>query len=247
MLSREKVEFQSACLIHYRFAGEKDAVLTMLTEHYGLIRLWAKGALAQEGRIPFFKPLLISWISQGDTARLLKVEFDRAYPDLFQNDLTSDYLYSALYANELVFRFLPESVLEPHLYSNYLWLLDSLSQQVEIEPVLRVYERQLLISSGLINDLSVDIYSGQAVESSQSYQCILHSEYGVGVTRLEVSNNCRLLTSVSGQALIAFRDHAFSQIDLMQEIKRLMRVLLCVLSEGKPIVSRSLFTSYRLK
>ncbi|GLQ31201.1 DNA repair protein RecO [Litoribrevibacter albus] len=258
---RERVDFESACLIHHRVVGEQDAVVTVFSRRYGRLSLWVQGKLSQPGSIPLFKPMLISWRSKGSSHQLIKLEVDSAYPTLLKAELTSEYLFSAFYVNELIQHFLPELADSSSLYDDYLWYLESMAQRVFIEPVLRIFERQLLISSGWLNDLSVDLLTGEAIRADAYYIAVNHEHYGVGVTLLraepqtyhsaQVSNEieatktsqaCRIL----GATLIAFNSNNLSNQVSLNEVKGLMRWFIRCLLNGKPLKSRSLFKSFKL-
>ncbi len=257
---REQVDFESACLLHHRVVGEQDAVVTVFTRRYGRLSLWVRGKLGLPGAIPLFKPLLISWRMSNDRYRLTQVEVDRAYPVLLRAELLSEWLYSAFYVNELNVYFLPELADNPSLYNDYLWFLESMSQQVMIDPVLRLYERQLLLSSGLVNDLSVDCLTGQPIIPNENYLTIRHPNYGLGIARLSElypvdGHDSISITQdgvvygviVSGHALIAMNTHQLSSSEVLSEVKRMMRWFVMQLLEGRVLKSRSLFKSYKLK
>lgn len=249
----EQVDFESACLLHHRIVGEQDAIVTFFTQRYGRLSLWVKGALSNPGAIPLFKPLLISWRSKGDNRRLLKVELDRGYPEILKSHLSSEFLYAAFYVNELCMTFLPDHADNHSLYHDYLWIIDSLAQCVFVEPVLRVFERQLLVSTGHLSDLSVDVLTGRAVHPDKNYCLLIHPHYGMGITEFhseQLENSSEQHSKsviISGAHLIAFNHNEISNSEVLADAKRLMRYLILFLMDGKPLKSRSLFKSYKLK
>lgn len=255
---RERVDFESACLLHHRVVGEQDAVLTVLTRRYGRLSLWVRGKLSEPGVIPLFKPVLISWQNVNGSHRLLSLEVDSGYPLLLKAQLTSDYLFSGFYVNELMIRFLPEFADVSSLYEDYLWFLESMSQKVFIEPVLRIFERQLLLGVGRLNDLSLDLISGQDVSYEHYYQAIHHNQYGVGITRTLVPQTLATQTviedprfvtlsskAISGKTLINFNENRLSELDSLREVKLLMRWFIHCLLDGKPLKTRLLFKSFK--
>jgi len=245
---KEQVNFESACLLHHRMVGEQDAVLTLFTQSHGKLSLWVKGALSAPERIPLFKPLLVSWRSTNGSNRLTQLEIDPSYPQLLSCQLNSTYLYSAFYVNEITHHFLPELAENTSLYKDYLWLIESLSKQVYVEPILRIYERQLLVSSGWLNDLSVDMISARPVVMDKQYLCVKHPHYGIGVVDSSAYNGAvaERQVSISGKSLLNFCANQLDNPETLSEVKRLMRWLIHFFMDGKKISSRSLFSSYKL-
>ncbi|MFC3150489.1 DNA repair protein RecO [Litoribrevibacter euphylliae] len=250
----EQVDFESACLLHHRVVGEQDAIVTFFTRRYGRLSLWVTGVLSNPGAIPLFKPLLISWRSKNDNARLQKVELDPAYPDVIKSSFCSEFLFTAFYINELCMKFLPTHADNPALYNDYLWMLDSLAKRVFIEPVLRIFERQLLITTGHLSDLSVDALSGQTIQPELHYCLLKHPHYGLGISEFHSFQVGEHPTAqrygdvlILGKHLIAFNNNDVSDPTTLSDVKRLMRHIILYLMDGKPFKSRSLFKSYKLK
>ena len=242
----EQVMFQPAYLLHHRAVGERDAVFTLFTQYYGKIDVWVKGSSSEFGVIPSFKPLLVSWRSKGNHKILTEIEIDRNYPLLCSTSLVSNYLYSALYINELNYRFLPELASSEVLYGHYIWLLESMAKQVFIEPVLRIYELYLLLETGLVSDIFSDIITGQSVVPDKYYRYLQHPEFGFGVSEAEdIFNEKYPSMCFSGLSLIKFQKHNLDDETSMLDVKRLMRVMIHSALNGKSLKSRDLFINFK--
>ncbi|GAA3940119.1 DNA repair protein RecO [Litoribacillus peritrichatus] len=244
----EHVEFQPSFLLHQRCVGEKDALCTFFTREYGRLNVWVKGKYSEQGQIPLFKPLLISWRASETSLQLTHIEINRQHPLICHSSIVSDFLYSAFYVNELNYKLLPEFAASEELYSHYVWLLESMAQKLYIEPILRAYELQLLVETGNISDIFSDVLTGAPLNSGHFYRCINHSELGFGLTQVDQRFTEKNRTQCFlGEHLLKFEANCLDTEVSLSDIKRLMRILIHSTLKGETLKSRTLFTSFKKK
>jgi DNA repair protein RecO (recombination protein O) len=175
--------------------------------------------------------LLISFQGKTDLKLLTHFESEGAH-----FTLTAKHLFSGFYLNELLVRLLPELDAHPEIYSLYEQSLQALSARQDLEPVLRVFEFQLLQELGYGIDFETDAKSGDAISAQVNY-CLDPSQ-GVYVAHADVPLNFQFC----GAHINAIAQHDFSLPDVKQTAKRISRILLKPLLGSKPLMSRELFS-----
>jgi DNA repair protein RecO (recombination protein O) len=234
----QRVQLEPAYILHGRPFRETSLLLEAFTRDHGRVGIVARGARASRSRwknlLQPFRPLLLSWTQRGELATLTAADQVGSPPPA-----QGQALFCGLYANELLIRAMQRSDAHPELFEAYRNLLGELAAHLHPEPVLRVFEKQLLDALGFGMQLENEAETGAPVESSRWYQYI--PERGlvrVSAARTgEEGENSRL---VSGDALLALQDNRVENTH-MAELKRLMRQVLRHHLGDKPMVSQSLF------
>ena len=177
-----------------------------------------------------FQKLELGWTGRGELPTVTTYELlDSRF------ELLGKSLYCGMYINELLVRLVNRSEPNMPLFALYeSTLRDLTGTNVEIEQVLRRFEKYLLeiCGYGLLLDCEAD--SGVAIDPAASY----FYQFEHGPVR-EQSANKEL--DISGITLLKFaNDEPLDKAGLRQT-KRLMRQALSHYLGDKPLLSRSLF------
>ena len=234
-----RVSLEPSYVIHSRSYRETSLLLEVFTRDYGRAGLVARGARSSRSQwkslLQPFRPLLLSWSQRGELGSLATAD-QVASPPAFRGQA----LFCGLYVNELLMRGLHRSDPHPELFETYRQLLSSLAAGTEPEPVLRVFEKQLLDALGFGMELENESGSGLPVEAEAHYLYIPER----GLTRRNSqtgdTGEGQAGQLVSGAALLALQSNQVEEVHL-PELKRLMRRVLRHHLGDKPLVSQSLF------
>ncbi|WP_372964764.1 DNA repair protein RecO [Marinobacter sp.] len=235
---REAVQQEPAYVIHRRPWRETALLIDVFTLNHGRVSLVARAGNSTKSplkaQLQPFQPLLIDWAGKSNLKNLTQVEV-RSAPRLNQNHA----LYSGLYINELLQRILPEADPYPTLFASYIECLQRLANLVpkgDVEPILRRFERAFAASQGY--DFAWD-------ETTDTGCPVVAGDcYGYDPAQGIVSAGCTgvRLSQLQGEALLALSAGDFDTDIARKTAKRVMRVLVDFLLQGKPLHSRSLFS-----
>jgi DNA repair protein RecO (recombination protein O) len=229
------VELQPAYILHTRPYRDTSMLVDFLTPEFGRITAVARGVRSRKtpkrNLLNPFTRLLISFQGKTDLKLLTHFEAEGAH-----FPLTAKHLFSGFYLNELLVRLLPELDAHPEMYSLYEQSLQALSGQQDLEPILRVFEFQLLQELGYGIDFGADAKSGEMISTQASY--CLDPAQGIYSAYAEVPLNFQF----SGQHINAIAQRDFSLPEVKQTAKRISRILLKPLLGSKPLMSRELFS-----
>ena len=239
MVSANTFDLQPAWVLHTRPYRDTSLLVDCLTRHHGKVSLvasGARGAATKAGKprrghlLQPFSRLLISWTGRAELKTLRQLEQDRYLL------LTGRYLYSGLYANELLIRLLQPGDAVANLFDLYEWLVDGLSQQLPLEIKLRVFEKLLLEALGYGIPLSYDGEKGQAIRDDQYY---LYQQDS-GFVPCRALDPAGRVPCFSGVVLNAFARNEVTD-SMLPDLKRLTRMALAPLLGNRPLRSRELF------
>lgn len=234
----KRITLQSAYVLHTRPYRDTSLLVEIFSHDYGRLGLVARGVRTGKSRhanlLQPFTPLLLSWSGQGELATLTGAEAAGAAPRL-----NGEVLLSGFYLNELLMRLLQRGDAHPALFETYITSLASLAEQAEQEPILRTFEYRLLqeIGYGLI--LDHDVMSGEAIDPLAHYH-YLPEQGPVYSTGQEQDG-----IIIQGRTLLAISKGDYSNAEVRQEAKRLMRAALAVHLGDRPLKSRELFQQQR--
>jgi DNA repair protein RecO (recombination protein O) len=230
-----QIEHQPAYVLHTRPYRDTSMLVDFLTPQFGRVSAVARGVRARKNLkrslLNPFSCLLISF--QGKTELKLLTQFESTAPHF---DLKERHLYAGFYVNELMVRLLPELDAHEELYSLYQQTLARLHQKLELEPVLRYFELQLLAELGYGISFQSDANTGLPLVATQHYA--LDAQLGF-LCVPETSAYHHFL--VSGEAIMAIANHDYSSAEVRQAAKKITRTLLRPLLGSKPLASRDLF------
>ncbi|MES2998276.1 MAG: DNA repair protein RecO [Pseudomonadota bacterium] len=230
-------QFQPAYILHTRHYRDTSLLIDALTPLQGRISLIAKAARGMrsknsrfKGSLQAFVPLSISWRGKTELLNLLNAEPS----GFFSFPLTGKVLLCGLYLNELLMRLLYRYDPHPALFQAYQIALTSLSQNPSL--ALRLFEKRLLAELGYALHLNQDSQTQQAILPDQHYQFI--PSQGL----LACLNTTIPKVSIfSGSSLLAIHYEEWTAAEQLLDAKRLFRLALHHLLEGKSIRSRELF------
>lgn len=231
----ERVTLQDAYVLHRRPYRETSLLLDVLTPHFGVFRLIAKGALRKKGSrfavLQPFVPLSISWIGRSELSLLCGAESrDSAW------GLERKALFCGFYMNELVLRLLPARDPHPGIFALYENSLSRLHASESLDEVLRFFELALLDEVGYGLALGHEIENGAEIRAEKSYLYLVER----GPLESLAGED-----TIRGSTLLSLREGHFYGPAEMGEAKRLMRRVINHHLGGRPLKSRELFRSNR--
>jgi len=255
-MSKEKLE--PAYVLHTRPFQETSLIVDVLTRHYGRISLIAKGAKRSKSikaaLLQPFSPIMIAWVGKSELHTLTTIEAQGQGQRLQGNALMC-----GLYLNELLVKILDRHDAYPHIYDLYATVLGQLSEVEKIEQHLRQFELGLLKHLGYelsANDLTPEAYymfsseSGfiKAIPSSRGLSasgrrpaaCPRDPHHTMDPTDKLRDDGRELF---KGSDLFAILHGDSLSVYNLPIAKRLMRVVIQSLLQGKSLNSRMLFIS----
>lgn len=221
-------------VLHGRAFRETSLLLEVLSRRHGRVGLVARGARAARSRwrnlLQPFRPLLLGWSQRGELGTLTGAEEVATLPPL-----RGEALLCGLYANELLVRFLHRSDPHPEVFEHYRGLVALLASAQATQPLLRMFERDLLQAVGLGLQLEREHGGRREVREDKWYEYLPES----GPVLREPAERPQGQL-VSGAALIALRTGQIEP-DQQRELKLLMRRLIRYHLGDKPLASHELF------
>ena len=221
-------------VLHTRPFRETSLLLEMLSRDHGRVGLVARGARSARSRwrhvLQPFRPLLIGWNQKGELGTLTGAEEAATIPPL-----RGEALMCGLYANELLIRFMHRSDPHPEVFDLYRHLVAALASEEQIQPVLRVFERDLLQSVGLGLQLEREQGGQKKIDEHAWYEYLPDD----GPVRRNEGDRSRTRL-ISGSALLALGTGQIGE-DQLHELKLLMRRLIRYHLGDKPLASHELF------
>lgn len=221
----------AAYVLHARPYKETSALVDLFTPQ-GRIRAVMRGARSRNGGLVRpFSPLEIELKGRSELKTLARLE-STGIPFLLQGQA----LFSGLYLNELLVRLLPAQDPYPALFEHYTLTLQAIQQGRPLEPLLRAFEWRLLDTLGYGFALDVD-YRDQPIQPDALYAW--QADNGlVAVMQLQPG-------VLRGDELLAMAEADWTVPGALAAAKRLMRQVLAPHLQGKPLVSRELFMSFK--
>jgi DNA repair protein RecO (recombination protein O) len=232
-------QLQPAYILHTRPYRDSSLLIEAFTLAQGRISLVAKAGRGLSHRKSRFKgllqafiPLLLSWRGKTELLNLSGAEPQ----GLFSPPLTGKLLICGLYLNELLMRLLFRYDPHPLLFQAYQHTLATLANHHHPNLALRLFEKTLLAELGYALHLNQESQTQQAVIADQRYQFI--PSQGIVVC----FNALPKASIFSGSSLLAIHHEQWTSPHQLSDAKRLFRLALAHLLEGKRIRSRELFS-----
>ena len=211
-------------------------MVDMFTREYGRFRLLAKGARRQKrgqrALLQPFIPLIISWTGKRSLGTLVAVETRQP-----GQRLQGQYLASAYYMSELLFKFLHAHDAHESLYDAYDGAIMALAELTDVESVLREFECSLLGEVGYGLLLERDAQSLQPIEADARYY--YYPEKGPVRARSAAIDSG---FTVSGKTLQALYHRKFDGAEVQRESKQLLRILLSRQLNGQVFNTRDVYS-----
>ncbi len=224
----EEIE-QRAYLLHSRPFRDSQVIAEFITKHQGKVSaiVYVSTSLKSNKKalLQPFIPLNIVLKGRGNLKTLSRIE---AAKKSFL--LTGDHLYSGFYLNELQVRLLGEHIPYDDLFNQYHQSIALLAEQAEIEPVLRNFEHVLLDELGLAID-----YSNVFEQDHQYFYYLPDQGF------MPIVENSESKLTYNKAHLMAIAQQDFSNAEIKNTYKLLMRQVINHLLGGKALNSRKLF------
>lgn len=231
------VLLQPAYVLHTRAYRDTSLLLELFTPDYGRVSAVARSARGPRSRFKglfqAFMPLVISWYGKTDLMSLSTAEADGMSCQLIGNALLC-----GIYLNELLVRLLHRYDAHPQLYRAYHDALFTLQQGLDVQPILRLFEKRLLHELGYALQLDREANTGSEIIPEQFYYFDPHHGLAACANTHFASTERNIF---SGHSLLALHHNQLIADDLLRDAKRLLRIALGKLLENKPLKSRELF------
>lgn len=230
------VQQEPAYVLHRRPWRETSLMVDVFSLNSGRITVIARGANSAKSplkaQLQPFQPLVLDWTGRGDLKTLIQTEV-RPGPSL----TVTLALYSGLYINELLQRTLPIADPNPRLFAAYINLLSELSEKPDVEPVLRRFEKDFAGELGYSFAWDQTTDTNEEVASDRQYY--YDPQQGILACPQETTR----LQGLSGDTLIALAAGDLESPDCRRVAKRVTRVLVDFLLQGRELNSRRLFSN----
>lgn len=231
--------FCPAYLLHSIAYRDDKLLLDLLLPEQGRLRAVARRPGKKQGgrsHWPQFALLSVQLTGRGELKTVRALE-EQQPALLFQGD----FLFSAMYLNELVCRIWPQDTGSDALFALYQFSIQALEAAQPhpglLQPVLRNFELALLTELGVPVDLHYDAQQ-QPLEPAALYQW--QPEAGF-IRTGHISHNGDVVgVGWSGDSLLAIARQQWHD-DALRVAKQLSRMLLQPLLGHKPLASRALF------
>jgi DNA repair protein RecO (recombination protein O) len=230
-----------AWLLHSRPFRDTSLLLDFLTLENGRVSAIARGVRNSKSRgrsiLQPFIPLQITVMGKHDLQTLRSFEPAASSIHL----LAGERLFAGFYLNELLVKLLSAHDAEPDLFHMYEQTIQGLAQGLDLEPLLRCFELQLLETLGYGIPFDHDSESGAEIEPEYWY--FLQAESGfVKQLQLPPNDGSRERAGLfAGKELQNINDRNFTAAATRRVAKRLLRDLLQRHLGGREISSRALF------
>jgi DNA repair protein RecO (recombination protein O) len=228
LMTDSAVYLQPGFILQQRKFRETSLIIDVLTRDFGRVSLLAKGVRKAKsktaGLLQPFIPLMLSFSGKAELKTLTDVEIIQSVIQL--KGLA---LYCGFYINELVGHFLHQYDPHPEVFTHYRECLSCLSDGSKIETALRVFELNLMDAVGYGLQLDYDFHNEKAVHPLKKYH------FNVEQGPIEAIDG-----QFSGTTLQALKLRKFADVQVLIEAKILMRTVIAVYLQGKPLKSRTL-------
>ncbi|KXI27384.1 DNA repair protein RecO [Paraglaciecola hydrolytica] len=220
-------------ILHRRPYRETSFLLDIFSLEWGKFSAVGKGIRGakndKKSLLQPFQALQLTVVGKHELKNLQQVE--ALAPSL---NLQGNYLFSAMYINEIVNRLLAHDIAQPELFTLYQSTLGALANEEPIEPVLRQFELSLLADLGYGIDFSQDAEFSQNIEPEAYYGFV----YEHGWLRQKVPSQSRFCFKGETLLLVAQLEWTAASLHCAKQIARLC---LAQLLGTKPLKSRELF------
>lgn len=224
-MSESAVHLQPAFILQHRPYRETSLLMEVFTRDFGIVPVLAKGVRKEKskwaGLLTPFSLLQISYLDKTELKIFTQAELVSHFP------LQKLALYCGFYVNELLQAFLHRYDPHAYLFESYQACLVDLMHSQTIEQTLRYFELDLLEETGYGVQLDSQQLNNQTIQPLQRYNFVA----GDGI----VADSMGI---VSGATLMTLNVKASLTGAALNESKLLLRKMLEVHLQGKPLKSR---------
>lgn len=227
-------ELSAAWMLHKRPYKERSAIAEFLVNDHGRMAMVIRGARQAKSRSRTVQPftrVFVSWRGRSELKTLHSLETADAV------HLKGQSLYCGFYLNELLMRaVLPGQHVEG-LFDLYSVVLEQLTSGAPLQPLLRVFEIELLEMTGYAPSFASDAASGAEIHPDLLYEF----KAGVGFLPVLTFREKDRPRYFSGELLLSLAERRFDNVRHFPGFKRLTRLALAPLVGEKPLRSREFF------
>jgi len=224
-----------AYVLHKRRYQETSLILQLLTRSRGRVSCIAKGVLRKGSKLSgVLEPLCLLRIEtkgKSSLQTLINAEVSYRHPELIK-----DRLFAVFYMNELIVKLTAENDALADLFERYSRSIESLSEEGDIEPILRAFEVSLVKELGFGLNLTSDADSGRRITAESNYVYDLE----LGAKKINIPSET---LTIKGSTLLALAGKRRYQVTETREAKQLMRQVIQHHLGDRKIESRELFRS----
>ncbi|MBL80103.1 MAG: DNA repair protein RecO [Nitrosomonadaceae bacterium] len=225
---------QPAFVLHTYPYLETSLLVETFTRNLGRVPLVAKGAKrpksALRGLLVAFQPLHLTWSGKSELRTLHKAEWQSG-----QQPLQGMALICGFYLNELLIRLLHRDDPHKRLFDYYQETLSALNAQQDYFPILRHFEKCMLVELGYALVLNEDVASGKPINLDENY----YYEIERGPIRANGNDNSPY-PQLRGKTLLDMERNDYSDIVTRKQSKILMRYIFRHYLGEQPLYSRQL-------
>jgi DNA repair protein RecO (recombination protein O) len=234
-VDKMRQDAQPAFVLHTYPYLETSLLVETFTRNLGRVPLVAKGAKrpksALRGLLIAFQPLQLTWTGKSELRTLHKAEWQGG-----QQPLRGMALICGFYLNELLIRLLHRDDPHEQLFDYYQETLSALNTQQDYTPILRHFERRMLIELGYALTLNEDVASGKPLSPDEEY----YYEVERGPMVANGNNHNNSCPQLRGKTLLDMDKNNYSDAVTRQQSKVLMRYILRHYLGEQPLYSRQL-------
>lgn len=218
-----------AWLLHQRPAKNSTTQVFFLTREHGLVRAYCQGGRSPKKRA-ILQPFTPLWVMLNEKPYGTYVkQVEASAPSEY---LQGDMLLAGMYINEILYRALKPGVSEPMLYETYersVRALVNCSSRMELEIILRKFERDLIHLSGYQISYTEEANAERAILENKHYQFVPGEGF--------------VLTSQGflGAHILAIAADIWADADVLKTAKHIMRRGINHLLDGAIIETRALY------
>ena len=231
---RRRAELEPGYVLHAYPYKETSLIVEVFSRRFGRLGLLARGARrprsAMRGVLLAFHPLRLTWSASAELGTLISAEWGGG-----QATLAGIGLMCGFYINELLLRLLPRDDPHENLFDAYAAALESLSLEKGQAPVLRSFERRLLVELGYAPVLDRDAASGADIQPAKHYAY----EAERGPVETSRTNGDSI---VSGRTLLDMAADNYDSSRTREESRRLMRALIGERLGGQALHTRAVLS-----
>lgn len=223
-----RVDSIEGFVLHARDYRDTSQLVDIFTLKFGRVRLVAKGTRSQKKNSSRLSPFTLghfSWTGRSELKTLTQFEAQKHLA------LQGENLICGFYLNELLWHLLQPEDSHPDLYLQYKETLEILEHQLELEPLLRGFELNLLDEVGYGISFEYDT-EGDEIRDDLFYS--LSAEQGWCKTQ------SREAQAYPGETILGIHTKGFENKGVRSACKRINRTLIDSLLEGRKLNSREL-------
>jgi DNA repair protein RecO (recombination protein O) len=225
----QRVDDEPSFVLHSYPYSETSLIVDVFSLRHGRVPLLARGARRPHsqlrGMLLAFQPLSLHWAGRNEVRTLVRAEWQGGLPLL-----SGRAMWCGFYLNELLMRMLARD--DPHedLFAVYGEALQRMAAGAAPEPVLRWFEKRLLLALGYALVLEAEAGThGQALDEQALYR------YDPERGPLRIEQGEAGGTRVRGSTLRAIAEDRFEDPQVLGEAKALMRQVIAHRLERHPL------------